>query len=86
MYSYPNTRREAAHPTEKPLELITRLVQVSSREGDVVVDPFMGSGTTAVACKTLGRRFLGFETCSEYVTMARKRVEETATPTREKAA
>ena len=49
------------HPTVKPLDIIRNLVVNSSQEGDVVLDPYMGSGTTAAACALTGRRYLGFE-------------------------
>ena len=62
------------HITQKPLELIYKLVKMYSDVGDLVVDPFMGSGTTAVACKQLGRDFIGFELCQEYVDIANKRL------------
>ena len=75
-YIYLNTRRETQHPTEKPLEFIKRLVRVSSNPGDLVLDPFMGSGTTAVACKQLGRQFLGFERDRGYLKMARERLRK----------
>jgi site-specific DNA-methyltransferase (adenine-specific) len=54
-------REKTAHPTQKPLELVRRLVAAASRPGDLVVDPFGGSGTTYVACEALGRRWLGCE-------------------------
>lgn len=74
VYPYPIPQKETAHPTEKPLEFIKRLIQVSSNEGDLVVDPFMGSGTTAVACQQLKRRFLGFEVNRRYVKLAEQRL------------
>ncbi len=49
------------HTTIKPLQIITNIITNSSSEGNIVLDPFMGSGTTAVACKNLGRQFIGFE-------------------------
>ncbi|MCS7014472.1 MAG: site-specific DNA-methyltransferase, partial [Chloroherpetonaceae bacterium] len=49
------------HPTQKPEKLIAKLILASSNEGDVVLDPFLGSGTTAVVAKKLGRRFIGIE-------------------------
>jgi len=73
-FSYPIRHRSTDHPTEKPLALFERIVRVSSNEGDLVVDPFMGSGTTAVAAKRHGRRFLGFELNPEYVAMATNRL------------
>ena len=54
-------REKTAHPTQKPLELVRRLVAAASRPGGLVIDPFGGSGTTFVACEALGRRWLGCE-------------------------
>jgi site-specific DNA-methyltransferase (adenine-specific) len=54
-------REKTVHPTQKPLELVRRLVAAASKPGDLVVDPFGGSGTTFVACEALGRRWLGCE-------------------------
>jgi site-specific DNA-methyltransferase (adenine-specific) len=51
----------ADHPTQKPLEIIERMVKASCPPGGVVLDPFMGSGTTALAAKRLGRNYTGFE-------------------------
>lgn len=59
-------RRTRKHPTQKPLPLIERLVLASSNAGDLVLDPFMGSGTTAVAAKIHGRNCVGFELDSQY--------------------
>lgn len=64
------------HPAEKPIQLIKRLVDKSSAEGAVVFDPFIGSGTTAVAAKKLGRHYFGCDINPEYVEMARKRLEQ----------
>jgi site-specific DNA-methyltransferase (adenine-specific) len=54
-------REKTTHPTQKPLELVRRLVAAATRPGELVVDPFGGSGTTYVACEALGRRWLGCE-------------------------
>ena len=54
-------REKTSHPTQKPLELVRRLVAAATRPGDLVVDPFGGSGTTYIACEALGRRWLGCE-------------------------
>ena len=62
------------HPTQKPEWLIERIVLATSKENDVVFDPFMGSGTTAVICKKLNRRFIGCEINPEYVEIANKRL------------
>ena len=74
VFSYANGRRGTKHPTEKPLEFIKRLVQVSSNPGALVVDPFMGSGTTAVACQELDRHFIGFEINKSYIKIAKARL------------
>ena len=63
------------HPTIKPLEIIERLVRNSSRPGETVLDPFMGSGTTGVACRNLGRDFIGCEISQEYFNIAKERIE-----------
>ena len=65
------------HPTIKPLDIITNLIINSSKEGDVVLDPFLGSGTTAVAAVNTGRQFIGMEIDPGYFEIAAKRVEET---------
>jgi site-specific DNA-methyltransferase (adenine-specific) len=67
-------RKDTKHPTEKPLNLIKKIIEVSSNENDLILDPFMGSGTTAVASKQLQRNFVGFELNQEYLEMAEKRL------------
>jgi DNA modification methylase len=74
---YLPTHKHTDHPTEKPFDAIRRIVLVSSNLGDLVLDPFLGSGTTAVAAKETGRRFIGFDTSDEYVRMARVRLART---------
>lgn len=64
------------HPTQKPEKLIAKLVLASSNEGDVVFDPFLGSGTTAVVAKKLGRNFIGIEQEKEYVAYSEYRLEQ----------
>ena len=63
------------HPTQKPEKLIAKLILASSKKGDFVLDPFLGSGTTAVVAKKLGRRFCGIELNREYCCWALKRLE-----------
>lgn len=63
------------HPTQKPEKLLAKLLLASSREGDFVFDPFVGSGTTAVVARKLGRRFLGIEVDETFACLAAKRVE-----------
>jgi DNA modification methylase len=67
--------RDPRHPTQKPLAVMRRLVEVASGPGDMVLDPFMGVGSTGVAAVGLGRRFLGFELDRTYFDAARHRLE-----------
>ena len=62
------------HPTQKPEELLRKIILASSNKDDIVLDPFVGSGTTAVCAKQLGRRFVGVEQCEEYLTWAVSRL------------
>ncbi len=62
------------HPTVKPLKLMAYLVTLGSRPNDIVLDPFCGSGTTCIAARNLGRRFLGIELSPEYVNLAENRL------------
>lgn len=68
-------RENTDHPTQKPEKLIAKLVLASSIPGAFVLDPFLGSGTTAVVCKKLGRKFLGIEQDTEYCCWAEKRLQ-----------
>lgn len=65
------------HPMQKPVELLVKFVQASSDEGDIVFDPFMGSGSTGVAAKGTGRRFLGIELDERWFGVAKSRLEST---------
>jgi site-specific DNA-methyltransferase (adenine-specific) len=62
------------HPTQKPLRLLRRAILASSREGDLLFDPFCGSGTSEVASKELGRFFVGAEKEEEYAGLAARRI------------
>ncbi len=64
-----------SHPTQKPEKLAAKLILASSRPGDLVLDPFLGSGTTAVAARKLGRRFVGIEIDAEHCLAALRRLE-----------
>ena len=59
---------------QKPLALLERIVTASTKEGDLILDPFMGSGTTGVASVKLGRKFVGIDVDKQYVTLAEKRI------------
>ena len=64
------------HPTQKPINLLTRIVLSSTNDGDTVLDPFNGSGTTAVACKMIGKRnYIGIELEKEYIELTNKRLK-----------
>ena len=69
-------RHVTPHPAEKPVALLQRIINIASEPGDLVVDPFTGSGTTAVVAHALGRNFTGFELDQNYAAMARKRVAD----------
>ena len=70
-----NRDREGTHPTEKPVSLMAELVDLFTDKGQSVLDPFMGSGTTGVACAKLGRPFVGIEIDPTYFDIALRRIE-----------
>ena len=67
---------ENIHNSEKPISLMQILITQSTDAGDIVLDPFMGSGTTAIACMNTNRNFIGFELNKEYYDIANRRIEE----------
>ena len=69
-------KKRLGHPTQKPEKLFRRIIKASSNEGDLVLDCFMGSGTTAFACKSLNRNFIGFEISKEYCDIINKRLQQ----------
>ena len=79
----PKVRQKAdkfnSHPTIKPLELMNHLVRLLSWENQVVLDPFMGSGSTGVSCTDLKRQFYGYELDKGYYEIAEKRLKSTHT-------
>lgn len=70
-----DTPRELRHQTVKPIPLMRELVELFTDREELVLDPFAGAGTTGVACKQLGRRFVGFENNAQYAEHARKRID-----------
>ena len=64
------------HPTQKPVELMKWCIEMTTNEGDAVLDPFMGSGTTGVACVQTGRNFIGVEIDPTYFAIAERRIKE----------
>ncbi len=63
------------HPTQKPIDLIKRIIKTATNKDGLVLDPFLGSGTTAVACEKLDRRYIGFEIDEKYYNTAKKRLK-----------
>jgi len=70
------TKDKRFHPTQKPTELLTMLIEKYTNEGDVVLDPFMGSGSTGVACLNTNRDFIGIELDKGYFDIAKERIEK----------
>ena len=64
------------HPTQKPLELICKIIDCSTDEGDIVLDPFLGSGTTIEACKIMKRNYIGIEINPDYCKIAEDRLRQ----------
>lgn len=73
-----NKDRHGVHPAEKPLNLMMELIGLFTNVGDTVLDPYMGSGTTGIACVRLGRNFVGIERDKKYFEIATKRIESAA--------
>jgi hypothetical protein len=67
------------HPTQKPLKVFRIPIKEWTKEGDTIFDPYMGSGTCGVACKELGRNFIGIEIEPKYFEIAKRRIEQTTT-------
>ena len=70
-----NEEGKNIHDTEKPVELMKILIENSSKEGDVVLEPFMGVGSTCIACKETNRKFIGVEIDEEYFDISKQRIE-----------
>lgn len=87
-YSFPGSRpkdlvtfpkinsSKMVHPTEKPVGLLANLISSVTKPGDLILDPFAGSGSTLVAAKKTGRRFIGIELDDDYFVTAQRRIEE----------
>lgn len=71
-----NTDKSHLHPTQKPVALLEYLVETYTKEGDLVIDMTMGSGSTGVACRNLNRNFIGIELNKEYFDIAEKRINK----------
>lgn len=71
----PSEKKCGKHPTQKPEYLLERIIQASTVPGDIVLDPFCGSGTTGVEAVRFGRKFIGIDICEEYLQITKKRLE-----------
>ncbi len=71
-----SNQKGKVHPTQKPVALMEYLVKTYTNDGDTVLDNCMGSGTTGLACKNLGRKFIGIEQNAEYFEIAKNRIEQ----------
>lgn len=74
--SPPKEKKFGKHPTQKPLELLKRIILASTKEGDLVLDPFCGSSTTGVAALSLGRKYVGMDLEKDYLELSKKRMKE----------
>ncbi|KKM61438.1 hypothetical protein LCGC14_1531700, partial [marine sediment metagenome] len=73
----PNAEKEyGKHSTQKPIEILNRIISSSSNEGDWVLDPFVGSGTTGIVCSVLNRKFIGIDNNKEYLDLTIKRFRD----------
>jgi len=75
-YLNPKAKERVGYPTQKPVLLLNRIIEIASNEGDLVIDPFCGSGTTCVAAKKLNRNYIGIDISQEAIDLANKRLEE----------
>jgi len=71
-YSHPDRQK---HPTQKPTAIIERIIKASSNKNDIILDPFIGSGTTCVVAKALNREWIGFDLNPEYIKMSSDRIK-----------
>jgi len=72
----PESAKRVGHPAPFPVELASRVIKLYSYVRDVVLDPFAGSGTTCIAAKRLGRRYVGYEIVPEYCTLCEERLQK----------
>ena len=72
----PSEKKEGKHPTQKPRYILERIILSSTAEGQVILDPFCGSGTTGVEALNRGRKFIGIDNCEEYLQISKRRLEK----------
>lgn len=71
-----NSSERTSHPAQYPEKMIERIIKVATKKGDIILDPFMGSGTTAIVAKKLKRHYIGYEINKEYIKIAKKRLNK----------
>lgn len=72
----PSEKRSGKHPTQKPLEILDRIILASTKENDLILDPFCGSSTTGISAVKLKRRYIGIDNDKEYIEISKKRYEQ----------
>lgn len=72
----PSEKKQGKHPTQKPLEILDKIILASTNENDLVLDPFCGSSTTGISAVKLNRRYIGIDNEKEYLEISKKRFEE----------
>lgn len=72
----PKAKERTGYPTQKPVALLKRILEISTSEGDIVLDPFCGSGTTCVAAKSMNRKYIGIDISEDAISLAEKRLED----------
>lgn len=72
----PSEKKEGKHPTQKPEYLLEKIILASTKEDDIILDPFCGSGTTGVVAKKLHRKFIGFDNVNDYLEITKRRLEK----------
>ncbi|NLL89673.1 MAG: site-specific DNA-methyltransferase [Dehalococcoidales bacterium] len=77
IYRIRHVNRRDDHPCQLPIHLLERLILMVTEEADIVLDPFLGTGTTAIAAKRLGRKYIGIDIDSEYIQIAQAKLEDT---------
>ncbi len=69
----PSEKRCGKHPTQKPLEILDKIILASTNENDIILDPFCGSSTTGISAVKLNRRYIGIDNCKEYIELSKRR-------------
>ena len=72
----PSEKKQGKHPTQKPLEILERIILASTTENDLILDPFCGSSTTGIAANKLNRKFIGIDNLQEYLDLSIRRFEQ----------